>query len=121
MHKFLLAAASMAVLAAAGAAQAQTADWTGPYIGVSAGWADRQESGGESIAFDTNLDGTFGDTVRTGAGADAFSPGFCGGSYTTNAAGGGCRKDDDTDAELSIRAGYDWQIMGPWVVGGVIE
>lgn len=31
-------------------------------------------------AFDTSLDGNFTDTVRTVAGADAFSPGFCGGA-----------------------------------------
>jgi outer membrane immunogenic protein len=111
--------ASAALLASTGVAQAQ--DWTGFYVGVSAGWADRSESSGETILFDTNLDGNFGDTVNTAAGANAFSPGFCGGSFNTNAAGGGCRKDDTDDVELSIRAGYDWQFASNWVVGGVIE
>jgi outer membrane immunogenic protein len=117
MRLLLLATASAALLA--GAAQAQ--DWTGPYIGVSAGWADRSESSGESILFDTNLDGTFNDTVRTAAGADAFSTGFCGGRFNTNAAPGGCRKDDADDLEFSIRAGYDYQFAGGFLVGGVIE
>ena len=122
MQKILLATAAAAALTfAAGAASAQDASWTGAYIGVFAGYADRSESSGETIAFDTNLDGTYGDTVRTAAGADAFSPGFCGGSFNTNAAPGGCRKDDDTDAEIGIRAGYDYQFAGNWVVGGVLE
>lgn len=120
MQKTYLAAASFAVLALAGSAQAQTGDWSGAYVGVSAGYADRAESSGESIGFDTNLDGAYGDTVRTAAGVDAFSTGFCGGSFNTNAAPGGCRKDDDTDVELSVRGGYDWQ-FGSWVVGGVVE
>ena len=120
MRNILAATASLALLAAAGAAQAQPADWTGPYVGVSMGYADRNESGGEVILFDTNLDGGYGDTVRTAAGADAYSPGFCGGSFNTNAAPGGCRKDDDTDWEFSLRAGYDFQ-LGSWVVGGVVE
>ena len=120
MHKTLLAAASLATLAMAGAANAQVSDWSGPYVGVVAGYADRSESKGESIAFDTNLDGKFGDTVNTAAGANAFSPGFCGGSFQTNAAAGGCNKDDKTDVELAVRAGYDMQ-FGNWVVGGVAE
>ncbi|MBL8771021.1 MAG: outer membrane beta-barrel protein [Phenylobacterium sp.] len=118
MRTLLLATAS-ALLMTAGAAQAQ--DWTGFYVGATVGYADRSESSGESVLFDTNLDGTFGDTVRTAAGADAFSTGFCGGSFNTNAAPGGCRKDDNDDYELSIRAGYDYQFAGNWVVGGVIE
>lgn len=118
MRNLLLAAASLTLLA--GAAQAQDASWTGVYVGVSAGLADRKESGGETIGFDTNLDRRYGDTVSTAAGANAFSPGFCGGSYSTNAAAGGCRKDDDTDVELSARLGYDYQ-MGAFVVGGLVE
>lgn len=120
MKTTLLSAAALAALSFAGAASAQTADWTGPYVGVSVGYADRSESKGETIGFDTNLDGQFGDTVRTGAGVDAFSPGFCPGAFNTNAAAGGCRKDDKTDVELSVRGGYDYQI-GSFVVGGVIE
>jgi opacity protein-like surface antigen len=119
-NRLLLLAASAAAFAMAGAASAQTADWTGPYVGVSVGYADRSESKGETIGFDTNLDGQFGDTVRNVAGADAFSPGFCPGANNTNAAGGGCRNDDKSDVELSLRGGYDYQI-GQFVVGGVVE
>jgi outer membrane immunogenic protein len=119
MRNLLLVTTATALLATAGAAQAQ--DWTGFYVGATVGLADRSESSGETIGFDTNLDGNFTDTVNTAAGANAFSPGFCGGSFSTNAAGGGCRKDDSDDVELSIRAGYDWQFSGGWLVGGVIE
>lgn len=120
MKTILLAAAALSALSFASAASAQSTDWTGAYVGVTAGYADRSESKGESIGFDTNLDGNFGDTVRTAAGADAFSTGFCPGSFNTNAAPGGCRGDDKTDVELSVRGGYDYQI-GQFVVGGVIE
>ena len=95
MTKTYLAAASLAVIAMAGSANAQTRDWTGAYVGIAAGYADRAESSGESLTFDTNLDGRFGDTVNTAAAVNAFSPGFCGGSFNTNAAPGGCREDDD--------------------------
>lgn len=120
MQKILLAAASLAALAIAGSANAQAGDWSGPYVGVSLGYADRSESSGEKIGFDTNLDGNYNDTVRTAAGADAFSPGFCGGSFQTNSAAGGCRGDDKSDVEISVRGGYDLQ-FGSWVVGGVLE
>lgn len=118
MRNLLLATVSLTLLA--GAAHAQDTTWTGAYVGVSAGLADRKERGNETIGFDTNLDGTYGDTVRTAGGADAFSTGFCGGSFNTNAAPGGCSKDDDTDVELSVRLGYDYQ-LGAFVVGGVVE
>ena len=118
----LATAAAAAITLMAGSANAADAgNWTGFYVGVAAGYADRNESAGETVAFDTNLDGKFGDTVKNAAGADAFSAGFCGGSFNLNNAGGGCRKDDDTDTEIAIRAGYDYQFMGNWVVGGVVE
>jgi len=121
MKKILLGAAAAAALTlTAGAASAQ--DWTGVYVSVFAGYADRAENSGERVGFDTNLDGAFNDTVRTAAGADAFSTGFCGGGFNTNAAPGGCRKDDDTDTEIGVRLGYDYQFTGtPWVVGAVVE
>jgi opacity protein-like surface antigen len=122
MKTLLLATATAAALTlAAGAANAQSANWTGFYVGAMAGYADRTENSGETIGFDTNLDGKYGDTVNTAAGANAFSPGFCGGGFKLNNAGGGCNKDDDTDVELGIRAGYDYQFGGDWVVGGVVE
>ena len=115
----LAIAATLAL--AAGAAHAEDANWTGFHVGVVGGYAVRSESSGESIGFDTNLDGRFDNTVNNAAGANAFSTGFCGGAFNTNAAPGGCRGDDKSDIEIGVRAGYDYQFAGNWVVGGVVE
>ena len=65
---------------AATPASAQTGastSWTGPYVGgqIGVSYIDNDRP---QVLFDTNRDGTFNDTVRTAAGANAFSPGFCG-------------------------------------------
>ncbi|MBB5730748.1 hypothetical protein FHS99_003255, partial [Sphingomonas prati] len=68
-------------LAAGSPAMAQVTDsWTGPYVGGQLGYGFQPKDSGEAVLFDNNLDGTFGDTVNTAAGANAFSPGTCGGS-----------------------------------------
>lgn len=115
----LFGTTALLALLAAGAAQAQTADWSGPYIGAYAGYASRSDTDGETILFDTNLDGTFNNTVNTAAGANAFSPGFCAGFPIGNNAAAGCKSDDD-GVDLGVRLGYDWQ-FGNFVVGGVAE
>ena len=97
--------------------------WTGAYVGGSLGYDwqpnDSRERN-ETISFDTNGDGRFGDSVTTIGGADAFSPGFCRGAGLGNSAAGGCRGDRDGKAGWSVHAGYDYQ-MGSIVIGGVIE
>lgn len=120
--KILLSAASLSLLMAgvAAPALAQSApDWSGPYIGVYAGSVENHEQSGETLIFDRNLDGVFGETVATSGGADAFGPGFCQGGALTNQAGGGCTL-DDKGVEGTIRAGYDWQ-FGQVVVGLVAD
>lgn len=115
MSKFILAAA---VLATATPALAQSADptsWTGFYAGVRAGYSFQPGDGDETIKFDNNLDGNFGDTVRTAAGANAFSPGFCGGSARSAVAAAGCSKDNDS-LEFALHAGYDFD-LGKVVIG----
>jgi outer membrane immunogenic protein len=57
--------------------------------------------------------------VRTGAGADAFSPGFCGGLAVNAIAASGCTSDDD-GIDVGGRAGYDWQ-AGRFVFGGLVD
>lgn len=109
-------AAVVGFVAFAGSASAQ--DWTGGYVGGFAGYVNTQGDNSERLNFDTNLDGTFSDTVRTGAGADAFSPGFCNGTPKGNNAGAGCSSDNNNNGEIGLRAGYDWQ-SGPWVFGVV--
>lgn len=120
MRLLLATTTSLLVLASASASLAQDNSWTGFYVGGAIGAAQRDENSGERIGFDKDLNGSYGDTVTTAAGADAFSPGFCGGTNVTNAAAGGCRGDDDKDPEFSVRAGYDYQ-FGQWVVGAVGE
>jgi outer membrane immunogenic protein len=119
MFKLLLGTAA---LVAAGPAMAQSADptsWTGFYAGVRAGYSFQPKDGGETINFDTNRDGTFRDTVRTTTGANAFSPGFCGGFARGATPASGCRKDEDS-LDLGIHAGYDFD-LGKIVVGGIAE
>lgn len=115
-------------LGLAGAAQAQSG-WNGAYFGGHAGPSSQSDARGESILFDTQLDGAFGDTVRTAGGADAFSPGFCGGAANGPTPASGCRSngDDDND-DFGIRGGYDWQrgalvfgVLGEIARGGLTD
>ena len=100
------------------ASNASADEWTGAYVGGHVGYGFQSDKGGENLVFDTNLDGEYGDTVRTGAGANAFSPGFCGGAPNGNNAGAGCKKDDDGGLDAGLRAGYDWSVSG--LVAGVL-
>lgn len=119
MKTMLCAAAAVGALTAASAAQAQTAgDWTGPYIGGVAGYGwQAGNTDDESIVFDTNLDGTYGDTVRTGTGADAFAAGFCDGRTYNPTRADGCGGDEG-GPEFGVRMGYDWQFGN--IVAGVL-
>lgn len=114
---------SLALVALASPAFAQSDDagdkWSGFYVGASIGNTDPRGGDDGTLLFDTNLDGSYGDTVRTGAGADAFSPGFCGGVATGRTPGEGCF-DDRGGTTLGARMGYDWQ-MGHWVFGALAE
>lgn len=120
--KSALSASSLAItLLAAGTAPAFAQDsdsWTGLYVGGHAGGIVAPNGNG-SIDFDTNLDGNFGDTIRTGAGANAFSTGFCGGEARSPRAADGC-EDDTGGADYGVRVGYDWQ-SDKWVYGVVGE
>lgn len=99
---------------------AQTSDWSGFSIGINAGQGMRDDNGGETVVFDTNRDGTFDDTVRTGLGADAFSPGFCNGAAIGATAAEGCRTSGDDNINYGLKVGYDWQ-FGNFVVGALAE
>jgi outer membrane immunogenic protein len=117
MMKFV-SAASLTLLMAGVAAPAMAqsaADWRGPYIGIYGGAVDANEEAGERLVFDRDFDGDFDDTVVTGLGADAFSPGSCDGAGLGQVPATGCDK-DDRGVEASVRAGYDFQ-FGSVVVG----
>lgn len=113
-------APALALVLAATAAPAFAQDaWTGGYVGLYGGVATEPDDGSDRFLFDTNLDGTFDDTVRTAAGADAFSPGSCNGVAQGATPGAGCRGNSG-GGDYGLRAGYDWQ-FGQWVVGAVFD
>ncbi|MDZ4761736.1 MAG: outer membrane beta-barrel protein [Alphaproteobacteria bacterium] len=118
-HGLLAALVGGATIMAVPAYAQSPADWSGFYFGGSAGYSEQSDDSGERILFDTNRDGSFNDTVRTGAGADAFSPGFCDGAAMGRTPAENC-KASDGNLNAALRAGYDWQ-YGPWVIGGVAE
>jgi outer membrane immunogenic protein len=119
MLKFLPAAAiaGTALIAAPALAQ-DTESWTGFYVGGHVGYGFQPSDDDETILFDTNLDGSFGDTVRTAAGANAFSPGFCGGAARGATPGDGCTEDRDRFA-YGVQAGFDYETAGGLVLGVV--
>jgi outer membrane immunogenic protein len=79
--------------------------WTGFYVGIHGGYSFG-ENDDNIVEFDRNLDGTFGDTVFTAGGANAFSPGFA--------------SDFDDGVNVGGRIGYDWQ-FGNFVLGAVAD
>lgn len=122
MKTYLTAAALLCATAATPAfAQDPVGEFNGFYAGGSIGATFNSSNDDETILFDRNLDGTFGDTVTTSAGANAFSTGFCGGSVGTSPTRptAGCDS-ESTALEFSGRVGYDYQ-MGGFVLGGLIE
>lgn len=119
----LMTAAALAAIAIPSAAMAQDAEerpFEGLYIGASGGYDVQPNDVGSQVSFDRNLDGTFGDTVSTAAGANAFSPGFCNGRANgSGAIDRACTNDGDGWSYYG-RVGYDRQ-FGPLVVGIVGE
>lgn len=114
----LLAATAASVLAVPAFAQDNrdpSQDFNGPYISIGGGATLQGNDRGETLVFDTDRDGTYGDTVGV---TDAFSPGFCNGAATSTA-NIGCRNDKD-GPEYFGRLGYDKR-MGNFVLGAVIE
>lgn len=112
-------ALALAMVSTPALAQSVAPDWSGPYIGIFGGYNQANDDENENLGFDRNLDGRYGDQVSTGTGANAFSPGFCGGMATSTGPGTGCRDDND-GVEAGVRAGYDMQ-FGNFVVGALAE
>lgn len=93
-------------------------DFDGPYISIGGGGTLQGNDRGETVLFDTNRDGTYGDQVTTVGGLNAFSTGFCNGAATSSA-NISCRNDKD-GPEYFARLGFDKR-MGNFVLGAVIE
>jgi len=116
-NTFMGAAMLLPTLLFAAPASAQDErGWTGAYGGVRVGIGADRGGDDETVLFDTNLDGTFGENVNTSAGADAFSPGFCGGRARAAQAAGGCRSNED-GLDVAAHLGFDVQLGGSFVVG----
>ena len=98
---------------------ASAQSWAGAYAGGAIGGGFQSNDAAETVRFDTNLDATFTDTVRTAAGADAFSPGFCGGLAKDATAAAGCTEDTNR-VDFGGRVGYDWQV-NRLVFGGLVD
>lgn len=113
-----VAASALAVPAMAQDGRDTSKDFNGPYISVGGGGTLQGNDRGETLVFDTNRDGVYGDQVTTSGGANAFSPGFCNGA-ATGTANLGCRNDKD-GPEFFGRIGLD-QRMGNFVVGALLE
>jgi outer membrane immunogenic protein len=94
-------------------------DWTGGFVGIYGAGTMTNDQDDERLGFDRNLNGAFGDTVVTAAGANAFSPGYCDGAARSPVAADGCSSDSDGSL-AGVRAGYDVQ-FGSFVVGGQVE
>ncbi|MCR5871525.1 MULTISPECIES: outer membrane protein [unclassified Sphingomonas] len=116
----LLGAGAAALTLAAAPALAQDGEpaFDGLYVGGSVGYTVQNNDVGETIEFDAGRDGSFGDTIATSTGANAFSPGFCNGAATSSA-NVACTNDKD-DLEYYGRIGFDKQ-MGKVVIGAVAE
>ena len=97
-------------------------DWTGFYVGGRLGLSNDLDQADDTIEFDTNLDGSFGDTVPTLARANAYSPGLCGGRAASIARSGTSREcaRDNAQTEWAVHAGFDYD-LGRFVVGVVGE
>ncbi|MDZ3830837.1 MAG: outer membrane beta-barrel protein [Sphingopyxis sp.] len=114
-----ISAATLIALPAAAQDNRDTSkDFNGPYISIGGGATLQGSDRGETLVFDTDRDGTYGDTVNTVGGTNAFSPGFCNGA-ATGTANVGCRNDKD-GPEFFGRVGYDKR-MGNFVLGALIE
>lgn len=118
----VISASTFVFAMAASPAMAQDArdtHFNGPYVSGTIGMGAQNNDIGETVVFDTNRDGRYGDTVRTTTGADAFSPGFCHGQSGGNSVAGGCGGDEN-HLEYSGRIGYDKRVMGGNFVGGLL-
>ena len=79
-----VAASALAVPAMAQDGRDTSQDFNGPYISIVGGATLQGSDRGETLVFDTNRDGTYGDQVTTSGGANAFSTGFCNGAATSS-------------------------------------
>ncbi|PTS77734.1 hypothetical protein DBR17_13285 [Sphingomonas sp. HMWF008] len=120
----VLLAGSFAIVSPAMAQEADDKPFNGLYVAGTVGFDAQPNDRGESVLFDRNLDGRFGDTVVTSGGDNAFAAtaaqpgaGFCNGRATSTGLLTGCTNDKD-NISYSGRIGFDKQFNH--VVLGVV-
>jgi outer membrane immunogenic protein len=117
---FAISLATLAAGVAMPTVAQEDSGWTGFYVGGTVGYDILDDDSNDTVTFDRGNNGTFGETVTTSTGADAFSPGFCGGSPTSTAPGTGCNDDGD-EFSFSGRIGYDVALGSNMLIGLVGE
>jgi outer membrane immunogenic protein len=124
MKKFAVAiTATIGLAAVASPAWAQddrASHFDGPYVSGTFG-RTLQNNTQDRIAFDTDRNGSYDNTVRNGAGVDVFGSNFCQGAANGPTPATGCSRNNGDDWEYSGRIGYDRRISNNVVGGLVIE
>ena len=119
LNNKLTLALGVAAFGIPSAAYAQGDDryFDGVYVSGAIGTEFVEDGRDDSFEFDINDDGSFDDTVRTGAGADAFAPGFCAGDATS--ATRTCRGSRQSEG-YAVRIGYDRYLGDSPIVAGIL-
>jgi outer membrane immunogenic protein len=120
-HALALSAAAVAFAAGimpAAAQDARDTHFDGPYVSGTIGMAAKG-SQNETVVFDTNRDGTYGDPVLTAGGAPAIIN-YCRGPAGGLTLSGGCGGDENR-WEFAGRVGYDRRVSNNFVAGLVLE
>ena len=92
--------------------------YNGAYIAVGVGATMQPNDGKDTLVFDRANNGQFGTALPNAAGGNAFSPGFCGGAFTSSAAGN-CTADRNRP-DYSVKVGFDSR-SGNLVAGLLVE
>ena len=92
--------------------------YNGAYIAVGVGVTMQPNDGKDTLVFDRANNGQFGTALPNAVGANAFSPGFCGGAFTSSGAGN-CTPDRNRP-DYSVKLGYDSR-SGKFVAGLLVE
>jgi outer membrane immunogenic protein len=126
MRKFrpipLLSAVALAAVAAgpAFAHDDTRTNYDGFYVAGSIGAAFQNNDRNDTVVFDIDTDGQYGDIVSTTTGANAFSTGFCNGAANGAQKSMLCKKDKE-DIEYAIKVGLDGHVTNHIVAGVVLE
>jgi outer membrane immunogenic protein len=116
----IVAFAAAALIATPALAQSERdTHFDGPYVSATIGMAAQGNDRADTLVFDTNGDGNYGDVVSTAAGTPAFVA-FCHGQAAGATPAAGCGSDKDR-VEYSGRIGYDKRMGGNFVLGGLLE